>query len=243
MKWILKTVFMLALFVPVSLWAQGIQYTPSDSRDWTPGAPVIWDDFLSGASVSNYVGALGWYWVSAAGSGAFIAGETNHPGIFRVTVGAAGAGNMYTNGSTWMATFADIFSSTYIVRIATGANPLRMRIGPSADPSANPPADGVYFEHLQGDTNWFAVTRGTGAETRTDTGIAFAANTWLKLDVEHPIATSYTFKINGVVVATNTTHLPAEATGAAPGGIGGVATGTQLAFDIDYFRAQFKTNR
>jgi hypothetical protein len=66
-----------------------------------------------------------------------------------------------------------------------------------------------YFVVLRnGATNWTAHTIDSGGETATDTGIAVDTN-WHEVLIQ-AVAAGVEFWLDGVLVATNTTHIPAN---------------------------------
>ncbi len=80
------------------------------------------------------------------------------------------------------------------------------------DANANDPTDGVFFRYVDNVNTgkWQAVTRSNGTETATDTGVAVVADTVYLLEAKvNSDGTSVAFSINGAVVATNTTNIPA----------------------------------
>jgi hypothetical protein len=76
-----------------------------------------------------------------------------------------------------------------------------------------PDNDGVYFEHLNADTNWFAVCRSGAVQTRTDTGVAWVNQSYLGVNwdtfrIIWTPGTNVKFYIGGVLKATITTNIP-----------------------------------
>lgn len=83
-----------------------------------------------------------------------------------------------------------------------------LRLGFRRDPAATSGVtmDGMSLEKLAADTNYFVVARASGVETRTDTGVAFNATTWIKLRIRMISSTSVGFTLNGgteIVISTN----------------------------------------
>jgi hypothetical protein len=68
---------------------------------------------------------------------------------------------------------------------------------------------GIYFEVSNNNLNWLAVTANAGTRTSVDTGVALAINTWYVCKfIVNAAATSVTFYINNVSVATIITNIP-----------------------------------
>ncbi len=83
-------------------------------------------------------------------------------------------------------------------------------MGASATPAASYAA--FRYDTSAGDTNWMCVTRGgAAAPTATNSGIA-ASTTAVELEVILVQTTVAEFKINGVLVCTVSTTLPAAST-------------------------------
>ncbi len=84
---------------------------------------------------------------------------------------------------------------------------IRIQLGPTVSTKAN---DMIGFEELgNADTNWFAITRLSSSETRTDTGIACTggANVWHDFEVDVSDNGRIKFYIDGILVAEHTTHI------------------------------------
>jgi hypothetical protein len=126
----------------------------------------------------------------------------------------------------------------------TGASVPDKRVGMlSTAVSAAPSDDGVYFECLAADTNWFAVTRdGAASQTRTDTTVAFAASTFQTFSITHTAASTWQFCI-GTTCVTSTGTPPAEGTAIYPFAQL-VTTGTaNIDQFVDYFYMWLKPAR
>jgi hypothetical protein len=71
--------------------------------------------------------------------------------------------------------------------------------------------DGAFFRYIDtvNSGRWQCVTRANNVETATDSGVAAAAGTWVKFEVEvNAAGNSIAFKINGTTVQTHTTNIP-----------------------------------
>lgn len=198
---------------------------------------AIQDDFLMGRNASALVGNTGW--TAGAGSATVIGqpSEENAPGIFQLTT------------TTTINTVARLtFNGSFVVFITPQTelvsiqrtnhvdSDTTIRIGFGNATNANPPNHGIYFEKLTGDTNWFAVSRSSAVETRTDTGIAAQTASFVKFKISAIAeSASVKFYIDNVLVATHTTNLPIETIQVSPFYqiINAVAAAKTI--DIDYF--------
>jgi len=97
---------------------------------------------------------------------------------------------------------------------------------------------GIFFR-ADGAANWFAVTRAGGVETATDTGQALD-NAWRTFEIRQTGSILVSFLIDGVVVATHQTNIPAAdlmlRAGIMDSGAGTAAVNNYL--DVDYARVQ-----
>jgi hypothetical protein len=179
-----------------------------------------WDDFYigyQGGGGSNGL-KLGWQNGNFSGSGGSITPDTNHPGLFALNCGGnltcrwflnPFAGNISSN-QTFHPDYT--FETTLIFR-PTSSNTttgVDYRFGLFSDITANPPADGIYLEKLSSDSNWFCVTRASSTQTRTDAGVAFAADTFFKLRVRRVDGTTMGCKVDSASEVTQTTNIPAN---------------------------------
>lgn len=168
----------------------------------------IYDEFFSGTTSSGNTGQIGWIAAGTitAGSGTI----ANHPGTIILDTGASSGTVARINGSNPQGAQFSTTNPQSIVWIARAtqvdAN-TTMRFGSGNSWGTSPPNDGVYFERLDGDTNWFAVTRSASSSaTRVDTGVVADTN-WLRFRIEQT-STSVLFYINDVLVGTQTTQIP-----------------------------------
>jgi hypothetical protein len=170
------------------------------------------DDFISGNTTSTQVGKLGWGW--SGGAGVYSPNVANHPGIFTRSTGASGGTVAYTylvpatgtghnNGLVNGA-----YTVTYVVRVDQADTDTAVRVGVMQTYTADPPDNGMYFEKLYADTNWFAVTRSSSTQTgtRTDTNVAVSTD-FIVMTVERASATVTTYYLDGVLVATHSSNI------------------------------------
>ena len=101
------------------------------------------------------------------------------------------------------------------------------------------------FRHVFGtDTNWQAVTSGGAAETQTDSGVAWGASDWHNYEIyiyDDTGTMTAKFWIDGVLVATHTTNVPATGALLCPQlNMYFQAAGDTGAYDSVAFAAQVK---
>lgn len=111
------------------------------------------------------------------------------------------------------------FKPRFAALVKTGADIGTLRIFSglvgTTDPTGGdaPAINGLYFRFssVGGDVNWQAVvSHFSSGATVVDTGVAVAAGTAYRLEIDASIAGTVVFKINDVIVATITTNLPAD---------------------------------
>lgn len=192
------------------------------------------DEFFSGNVTVGSVGNLGW---SVGGGVATTAplSEANHPGIIQRSTGSTAGQFAYlllpfTQGNL----LAGTLDMTFIVRLNTNDSDTTTRIGAMYLINTTP-TDGLYFEKLAADTNWFYVTRAASTQTgsRTDTGIAVSTG-WITMRIVRTDDTSVAFYLNGTLIGTQTANIP-TAQGTSPGLQIVNAANAIKTIDIDYF--------
>ena len=158
------------------------------------------DHFIGGATTSGAIGELGW---SSAGTITRPSSTTNHPGQVRCSTGGSSGTQSRINFAQNSIVFdpsnpIDMFFLTKPVEI--DANTL-IRIGMSQGVEQNPTTNGIYFEKLDADTNWFIVTRAASVQTgtRIDTGVALSAADFIKFGILR-LSTGVVFTMNGLQV-------------------------------------------
>lgn len=161
------------------------------------------DEFLTGNG-SGAFGSLGWSTVGATIQGS----ETNRPGIMRLdttAVAATQARMSFSNSGALDYTIGNI--QFWVARVNTNDANTLVRIGAGNSVALSPPGNGVYFEKLDADTNWFCVTRAAAVQTRTDSTVA--VNTSFNTFRIARNSSGVTFSINGTsVCGTHTTNIP-----------------------------------
>ncbi len=148
------------------------------------------EDEMAGAA-SGGIGSWGWTNVGAGTTGYF-ATEAQHPGIAGVTSSGTGLcgmigspvdiGTLHPNSAN--------FDLHMIAKASSGSDATTMyRIGWGNDPTADPPDDGLWYEKLYADTQWFAVTSLGGTKSRT--AIASVTVNWVHFRIlRHYTSTS-----------------------------------------------------
>jgi hypothetical protein len=115
-----------------------------------------------------------------------------------------------SQGNEPLLRFGDLNTTTLIFRTA-GIKDSFFRFGLNNDlentGGIDQTTDGIYFELLSTDTNFFAVTKTSSTQTRTNTGVAWVANTWYILKITRNSSNQPIFTINTTEV-TNTTNIP-----------------------------------
>jgi hypothetical protein len=205
--------------------------TPRYSGDPTTYS-YIKDDFQVGGAASSAIGEL--KWVNINTTSLVLASEANHPGIYRFSSTVIG-GITQKNTQIDQMLFADNFDMYFIHRIngtlANSTNRLGIFLS-STGASNNPPTDGIFFERLTSDSNWFGVVRAGSSQTRTDTTNGASNSAFQRLRIRRIDATTIGFTVDSNSEVTNTATEP---TGNAFVVMQMIpATGTQTA-DIDFF--------
>lgn len=190
------------------------------------------DDFMFGSSNSGSIGSLGW---NAAGTISGIVPITGRPGVIRLDTstvsGTTTRLNMFGSGQYVLSMSPKVL---WVIRLNTNDANTTVRLGNSSN-WAGGATEGAYFEKLDGDTNWFCVTRTTSVETRTNSGVA--VNTSFNNYLIQATTSSVIFYINNVNVCTNTTNLPsADYLGTGIHIVNSAAASKTL--DIDYVEMQ-----
>lgn len=165
------------------------------------------EEFISGSTSNAVIGALGFGF--SGGTVGIPTSETNRMGLVRRHTSAVSG--TIANLTLFFAISGVIdpsnpHSITWIVRLNNNDANTTVRYGAINAIASSPPADGIYIEKLDGDTNWFCVTRNSSVETRTDSGVA--VNTAFNTFFYSRNSSGVTFKINNTNVCTHTTNIP-----------------------------------
>jgi len=198
---------------------------------------ALQDDFATGTQATGSIGSLGW---SSSGNLIVQPGEVGRPGIVRLDTTAV-SGTLERINFTLSASFnCNVpHEITWVVRLNTVDANVTARVGAGNGVTANPPNNGAYFEKLDPDTNWFAVTRNLTSQTRTNTGVPITTNFVTCRYVFD--GTTYTFFINDVMVAQHTTFFPAGLLSPYLYLINSAAASKTM--DVDYFEIMAETSR
>jgi hypothetical protein len=154
--------------------------------------------------------------------------RTNQQGIIQHSTGTAAtnfAGYGIGGFSLYIGSGA-ISLETYVTveTLSTVTERFFTYFGYAANSNYQNNSNGIFFSYDEGGTvffaatptpNWKCYTRGTaGTVTMTTTSVAVNVNQWYKLRIDiNAAATSVTFYIDGTLVATHSTNIPAVTTG------------------------------
>lgn len=194
---------------------------------------ALQDEFISGSTGSAGVGTLGWFLANGTTTQS---SELNRPGLLRRDTSASSGTIAYLllSGNQGALDVTYSYNMVWIARPNNFDANTKIRMGATSDCTLTTFTRGVHFEKLDADTNWFAVTRlDAGNVTRTDTGVALSA-VFRKFEIEYT-PTSVRFMIDGSVVATHTTNLPATTGTTACAQIVNSAAAAKT-IDYDYFQ-------
>lgn len=225
--------------------ASGVAWAASAAGSDPLAVVTEFDDFLAVSASTGLIGKLGWF-ESSAGTAATTllkSGVSGHPGILTIRPGSAATGraciSLGGNGSDTLILNDGSTEVTWVIRSASVLATMEMMVFGLGDTAATAgdQLNGVYFQCLGADVNWFIVTASGGTRTRVDTGILYVPNTWFKLKLTvNAGGTSVQANINGTNVGTAiTTNIPTVAISPlakVDGIVGGVASDT----DLDFFR-------
>lgn len=190
------------------------------------------DDFISGLNTNGTTGALGW--IVNGGSSTSLASINGRPGLFQknTTTTSATIAQLVTSGTSSVLGGSETHSILFVSRLNTNDANTTVRIGAANAFSANPPVDGIFFEKLDADTNWFCVTRSGGVQTRTNSGIA--VSTSFVNFLYNRNSSGATFTIGSTLACTHTTNIPTAQV--VPGLHIVNSAAASKTIDIDYFR-------
>lgn len=202
----MKTLLLvMSLLIPGSVMAEGVltpAANPPDAVLYDYRSTVAYqDDFLSGSISSGAVGKLGW--TVAGGTTTSQASLQDHPGFFRrdtsAVISTLAYTALYPNSSALHTTTRAEW--LFITRLNTNDGNTTVRVG-AGNSFAAAPTDGIYFEKIDGDTNWFCVLRASSVETRVDSGVAVGTG-WVEMGFKKlPSTGGITFLVDKVPVCT-----------------------------------------
>lgn len=190
--------------LPISFLAFGSDIQTQHSSLYPYRSTVeLQDEFIFGQSASGDLGELGWTITGVT----IIPGETNRPGLFQLNTTAVSGTIVRINGPAFtLFTGATNHRVLFVTRLNTNDANTVARVGSMNQTATNPPANGIYFEKLAADTNWFCIARTGGVETRTDSTIAVNTSFTTHTYVRDSVGVRYF--INGAEVCSITTNVP-----------------------------------
>lgn len=159
-----------------------------------------------------------WTRYSSGGSGGAVSQVGNHVGIYQCSTSSSATGRsiLYNGNSMYLGTgevtlewdcnlktaLSDV-TETYVAFVGFYDSSVTAAIASVDD------LCGFRYAYTENSGNWTAVTRQNSSETTTDTSVAAAADTWVRLKlVVNAAGTSVAFYINDSLVATHTTNIP-----------------------------------
>ena len=183
----------------------------------------LYDDFLSAAlaTTGNISGAAWGTTASGTAANAFQAGESLHPGIFRLVTGATSGNNsrIHLGASATAVTPllpADVARARMLVRIPT-VTTLAVKLGLGVDLSdaaaGSLGSAGAFVEFVPATSaKWrYSTRQGGTSTTNADTGADVAANTWYQFDIVRLQNGNWQFAKNGALAFTHSANQPTTA--------------------------------
>lgn len=181
-------------------------------RTLIPGTNAyIRDEFIGGIygrPASGLCGELGWQANETYGVVGLTTKIAGHPGVLNLSSGAST--NNYSSIQLTQINIdpADLFDAIFYFKVPS-VTAVLFRFGIiDSNISAGTPTDGIYFEKLSTDTTWFAVSRASSTETRTNSGVTVAIDTWYKLRIRRIDASTIGYTVNSGSEITITTNIP-----------------------------------
>jgi hypothetical protein len=213
------------------------------STDWMDQTKVfLRDDFFGGGTGANpgFWSELQWRSTgSATGTYGVVASESNHPGIFRITTTATSGnwqflgleGNGGTSGGF---TYTDAANGAqdhlFVVRPVDAGG--KYAIGfLKGDFDSD---EGIYLAYDSAiDTNWMFCTSYGSTPTRTDSGVAFVANAWVKVRIISDTSGYVKIRVNSTTSSNINSTLPDTAI--SPGIYVKTNSAAARSIDIDFY--------
>jgi hypothetical protein len=221
---------------------------------------LIWDHFITAALTTERIGTMGWTsLITGTGSDLVITGEAGHPGILDFGAGTAAAGRaaLYLGDSANPNFLLDASQNQldieFLIRVNAAAlsatNMERFCLGFGNNWGAGAGVFNTNCVCAQFDpavnANWRLMSANGGVETlTTSSGSNPEAATWYRVGIRmtYPGGTpTANLVINGTVVATHTTNIPASPVG--PGIRMDANAGTEPRYQLDYVRCTQVTNK
>lgn len=197
-----------------------------DSGGGGGGHPIWVEDFepveiLNGDGVTQLFGNWRW-WDPGGGNWSLVAPDTSVVtsawGVLLVVKNNAGFAELRpyqpTQENAWFhstALFDTIIRATFDLDTPNGDEDIRF--GYTGNTSAGAvPANGIYFENLNNEANWFGVCRAAGSQNRVDTGVAFVDDdtgvAFLNFRIRRVNGTTIGFTAPGGSEVTQTLTIP-----------------------------------
>ena len=235
-KIVILSLVAIAFFgLPFSMIAFGSDYSTRQSPLYPYRNSIfLQDDFIGGTNTTGNIGQLGWS--ISAGTMALTASSTDHFGVYRMDTTAVI--NTLARVFMTLPTFTPMnvpHNEIYVIRLNQVDANTTARFGDSDGFGANPPTNGIYFERLTTDTNWFGVTRSGGTQTRVDTGVA--ADTNFHTFQFNVSSANVDFLVDNTLTGSSTTNIPTV--GALMGFFLTNTAAASKTMDIDYFQIIF----
>lgn len=219
---------------------------PADMRhliDPVTYPPPLRDDFYTVKTTAAQIGELRWNYstFTVAGTQAGEPVVQGHPGVVALASSTTAACTLYPGNSNLLerVQMQDVSRFTWILSPQAATADFRVQVGVAVISGIPNPANGAWFERAAADTNWQCVCANTSVQTKVDSGVAFTATNWYRLQARI-VGGNWIFSINGTDVATISTNQPSATASVTwffavdPNGLSGSCT-TQ----IDYFDVWF----
>jgi hypothetical protein len=170
--------------------------SPNDLLDAIRRKPFIFTDFLGPAGAATIEAAQGWdFAIIASGTQAKIAGESNHPGILRVSSSTTtnSGGYCVLEATAFRITGGEIFEVIFQHRVASGTN-TTLRMGFLDTVTSADATDGIYFETASSSLALVGKTSQGSTRSTTPTIYTLTVNVWYRAKIiVNSNATSVTF--------------------------------------------------
>ena len=177
-----------------------------------------------------------------------LSGEAGHPGIWRMSViGSGSISAIDLELASILPSNNQIIVMQTLVRIpalSTSTQEFTFRFGMmNSITGTGAPANAVTIVYERASSvNWRAVTTNASVSTTTNSAIPVVAGDWVYLEIELTNNTSVVYKVDGNVIATHTTNIPASVIGMAYKTSKTVGNTTR-SVDLDVFNYFMTLNR
>lgn len=214
------------------------------------------DEFLQ-RSISTTIGSdLHWsfnFTVGGSPSFGIRTSEASAPGIYRLDTSTTNQWVFaYLSNPTYGSLEGLIDPTEWLANVG-GSHRWRVRPNSSTDVSyrigiarndTSTNLAGAYLEYIAGtDTNWMCVTGSGSAQTRTDSGVAFAAGSWVWLEVLVDTASNVRCRVNTTLTANQSTNMPGSTQFLTPMMHVQTRDAASKTLDVDYYAGTIKVTR